>query len=72
MYKLYLVENTGFTTYGDFVSMVIKANSLNKAYEIVDNYLLKNYDNMRVKITELTQNKIKNSGDIICENWNSE
>lgn len=72
MDKLYLVENTGIATYGDFVSMVIKATSLNLAYEKAIDYLLKYYPYMNIKVTELTQNYIKNSDTIICECWNSD
>lgn len=72
MYKLYLVENKEETGYGDFVSMVIKSPSLNLAYEEVNDYLLKYYQNINIKITELTQDYIKNSNTFICECWNSD
>lgn len=72
MYKLYFVENTGNMTYGDFVSMVIKAHSLNNAQQIVEDYLIKYYPNLHCKITELSQGKIKTMDSVICENWISD
>lgn len=72
MYKLYLVENTDPTGWGDFVKMVIKAQSLNNADQIVENYLLKYIPNLKYKITELSQGKIKTMDSVICEYWISE
>jgi hypothetical protein len=72
MYKLYLVENTDPIGWGDFVKMVIKAETLNLAYKKTNDCLLKYYPDMNIKITELTQNYIKNSDTIICDHWNPE